>query len=714
MGGLINNSSSFLTRDRNIFFYLNKTLPVLLLLVVLAFSAYIRFDNITNQGMLPGDGFRYLKEARLWAQGSTPAFIQNNMYRPVSYFLQGIALTLFGDTDYSIKALHCFIDLLSILLIFFIATILTGSQWPGFFSSLLYAFLQPIVWFCRYEMLQPESTIFVLLALFFFILFDKQDKNRYKLFLYLFLSGFASGLATNTHPDLAFLGPGYVLAIILKYFDYQDIKNTIKNSLNCVLTFTLSFFTPYLIGFILFGFERVIRVFFNELIASDKGMASIGGYKSMPEILSRLSSSMMKFFFKDRYWVIVILLIGVVSIIIFRKIKKEKDPTAAYVPLILLGTYFIIYSSLVNVFEDFRQKILVPLIPLLILSMTYWIYMFCKQRLGKYSIPAFIGLFSLVFLLIPGASLKIGVQLKSPYRFVYEKLKNKVNEKNRLLVAPASIFAFDHGYQEKLYFGENAIYQFQLPLNGEYNFEKLNILTKYRNIRYVFIGKNIYRPFNKPTIPLPSKQKYYEEWLRNPDFPYSLEEDLLILDEYIRNKGGILISQSQFGSLYFLEKGNQVAIEKNIVENGSFENWEKGLPQGRWHVCSGRISRSREATRDAYSLCLEPGTKSVHVNWSFPDPQEFGKTGSIITVSIDVKSKEKGWFAFFIIANIDGKWKKINPPNFVVYSGQGEWQSLKSEFILLNEMKSMKFSLWLQHKNNEPAFVDNFSIKTAQ
>jgi hypothetical protein len=135
--------------------HLNATIPIIFLFVIVFCSAWVRFEGINHQGIFWGDSFKYLKEAKRWATGQTPRFM-GGFYRPVLYFLQGMAIRIFGYNDYSIKMLHGIMDMIAIFLIFLIASILTRDLWAGVLSSLLYAFLPGVVKLVRSEMLQED------------------------------------------------------------------------------------------------------------------------------------------------------------------------------------------------------------------------------------------------------------------------------------------------------------------------------------------------------------------------------------------------------------------------------------------------------------------------------------------------------------------------------------------------------------------------------
>jgi hypothetical protein len=340
---------------------------------------------------------------------------------------------------------------------------------------------------------------------------------------------------------------------------------------------------------------------------------------------------------------------------------------------------------------------------MVIFTITYWYNKFFKQFLGKYSLIAFICLFLIIFLVnpkvIPGKT-----KYKSQTRMVYDILKDHVNSKNKLLIAPVTIFSFDKGFQSDLYFGKNAIYMVHLPIKNEYNLKCLKDLLKDMNIRYIFLGKRIQRPLLNPDFPIP---RSYHGWLRNEKSPYSLERDLEIIQAYIRSKGGLVIDKNPFGMIYYLT-GEEMAQTQNLIVNGSFEHWWKGFPLGEWELLSGRISRSSQSTDGSSSLRLEPFNKEASkLIWKFSEPSY--KNGTKLRVRMDTKSDEPGKLIFFFAANIKGKWTSINPG--VSHPGKGEWVTMSEDFTITPGMKLLVFNLRLLPGAREPAFVDNLSIE---
>ncbi len=695
--------------------YLNVTVPIIFLLVILFFSAWVRFDGITEQGIFQGDNCGYTREAKRWATGQPPRFM-GKFYRPVSYFLQGMAIRIFGYNDYSIKIMHGIMDMISIILIFLIASILTRDLWAGVLSSLLYAFLPGVVRLVRAEWVQVESTFFVLLALFFFILFDsRQNRNSVKFFL-LFISGFCSGLAANTHPELAFLAPGYVLYLFIKSYNSQNKKESLKEFLILASIFTFSFFTPYLLGFLFLGIKKVLRVFFNEISIVKFRQISKYGQTSKPILFFYILYYSIKHYFGKHFFLICMLPIGTIIIIIYRKMKKVSDSLLAYFPLFLIFSYTFLYSCILYYFPTHNPRIFLPLLPLVIFIITLWYYKIFKQLFGKYSLIVFICFFSILFLLnpkvIPG---KTKYRYISRYRLIYDILKNDVNSKNKLLIAPVTTYAFDKGFKLDLYFGKNAVYIAHITIKDEYNLKSLKELLRDKNIRYVFLAKKIIhwlinRVKANADYPLP---KYYQCWLRNEKFHYSLEKDLEIIQAYIKDRGGLVIDKNRFGKIYYLTDVKPVQKEPGLITNASFEHWWKGFPMREWKLISGKVSRSAEATKGSFSIRFEPTAvndkKGTRMVWVFGKPLHLLEQGSKLRVRLDARSEEPGKLVFFFSAKINGKGKIVEP-GIVRYTGKGEWVTLSGDFAITPDMEWLFFNLWLRAGAKEPAFVDNLSI----
>ncbi|HLP61839.1 MAG TPA: glycosyltransferase family 39 protein [Candidatus Deferrimicrobium sp.] len=532
------------------------TVPILFLLFVLFFSAWVRFDGISRQGVAPGDSFEYLKEAKFWADGETPKFLKGRFYRPVSYFLQGKALRLFGYNDYAIKILNSGMDLISILLVFVILSLLTGNLWAGVAGALLYSFLPAIVSQARWEMLHAESTFFSLWAFLFFVLSVKRktgDKADKVYFLFLAFSGLCVGLAANTHPDMAFLAVGYVLYLLTVYFNRGQIKEWLQKFIIRSFIFSISFFVPYAVGFFLFGPDKVIRVILNEGSLCTGFMTDLLGHVSKPGIFYDIFAQLLRGYFGKQFILTAILLVCAVFIMVYRKVKKENDPPWLYLAPVLLFSYAFCFCYILKTSPE--QRVLMPLVPLVIFIIVPWFHQVFAQFPSKYSTLVFFSLFVIVFLLNP-KMLPGQTPDRSPIRFIYDILGQEVNPRNKLLIAPVIVWD-GKGFQHEFYFGrEGAIYLAALPIDEEYNLKSLSDLLKNKRIRYIFLDYNdMQTVLLKPGCPIPLKS--FRNWLRNDKFQYSLEKDFAIIREYIRLRGGIPISDTPYGKLYKLTDKKQ-------------------------------------------------------------------------------------------------------------------------------------------------------------
>jgi hypothetical protein len=300
----------------------------------------------------------------------------------------------------------------------------------------------------------------------------------------------------------------------------------------------------------------------------------------------------------------------------------------------------------------------------------------------------------------------IGEQYKSSYRALFDVLKDDVNSKNKVLIAPVAIYSFDRGYRHELYFGGNAFYMCRLPLKREYKLGSLKKIMKNKHFRYIFVGNTIDRRFLNTDSPV---WKSCNPWFNTNRHPYSLEEDLKIINRYIRSRGGQLVYKNRFGKIYELA-GTVETPKKSMIQNWSFEQWSKGLPAGNWKVLAGRIAESTENTEGSKSLRIEPnekkGTRIIRVF-----PQAVYKNGLKLRLRLDAKSGEAGKLNFFFCSFVKVKWEPIEP--VVCYQGKGEWVTLSGDYILPPGTKRLIFVIRLLPGASKPAFVDNLSIERA-
>ncbi len=529
-----------------------------LLAIILIMGSWFRFQSVTQQGICPGDGVKYTQEALRWASGQPPTFLQQKFYRPAAYFLQGAGLRLFGINDYAIKLIHGIMDLVSILLLYRIVRRLTRSPWPGLAACLVYASLPAVISLSRMELLHTESTFLTLWAVLFLVVFitrsARSTSGKPASYSWLAGAGFFLGLSANTHADLAFLAPGIVVYLFISAFQPITAAWRVKRFLMTTAVFSAAFFTPYLIGMVLFGFRKVWTVFITETFQFNALMDTTYPNVSKPVLVYNLTRYTLKYYFGSQSLIAGLLALGSTGIMIQRRLTKVPNPAGSYLPFCLLFTYVTVYTFFFRSFEPRFGRIMLPLLPLFLTFVFQWYYLFLRDlrsmtlKRRQQGRLVFIGLAILWWGFLPNAATEPQVE-KTEYRYVYDLLKTRVDSRNKLLITPVAIVPYSRGFRCDLYFGRNAVYLNQLPLAGEYTLAALRDLLKKQSIRFVWVGNNADPSIQDPSVRIPEN---YKRWLRNEKYPYSVEKDIAIVYRYIMERRGVLIDRSKLGKLYWL------------------------------------------------------------------------------------------------------------------------------------------------------------------
>lgn len=678
----------------------------------------MRFNGITQQGINRGDGFSYIAEAKKWADGETPSFLNGNFFRPVSYVIQGSAIKYLGYNDVSIKVVHSSIDMLNIVLLFLIATMFANSMWCGIASSLLYAFLPRVVFLSRIEMVHVESTFFVLLTLLFFILSERSHhKSRQLCIFYLMLSGFCAGLATNTHIELAFLGPGYVIYLFSRKLFNKYYSASINDHIISSVVFTVSFFMPYLLFCIMLGFDTVWTVFYNEVSISENILTKRYGYTPKIILFATVFINSFKFYFLKQYILAMVLSINTILIVFFGFIKKKNEDGLLYLPVILILSYVGLYTIFINAFPPHYGRVFMPMLAMIIVTICIWHYKLCGYLIPKYGQFVFGALILLVFIIIP-KDLTDQRSYRSPYRYAYDVLKHHVNMENKLLVAPVAAYSFDLGYRSDLYFGENAFYLGHLPIDEKFNYSDRKYSYKYlekllnaHKIKFIVITQRIDSRLLNSAFNIPRKPEQFnnlKNWVQNQNFDYSIQEDLKMVQKYINSNGGILLDADNKCKIYQIT--NDPAIIQTI-EHTSFEHWKAGLPLGEWKLISGTVLRSEESNNGSGSLCLNPNHEKPSIGTRIVKIYQENRYSHSSKAKVKLRAKigSESKLRIFITAGLPGKRRTIEPGK-ISYRGKGIWEELVQEFPLIDVEGSLVFNIWLDGNSKEPALIDQLSI----
>lgn len=539
---------------------LNMALPLILFAGILAFAAYLRFLNLTNEGMTGCDTFAYWTIGKLWAEGNY-TFTEGGaeFFRPAAYYLHSIAFKMFGLNDYAIKLMHASMDTLNIGLVFAIGAIIGRSLWIGVSSSILYAFLPRIIGYSRQELIHIPSATFVLLSIFFYLLFDTIQKKRMALgCLFLVLSGASLSIAAGMHPDLAVLGACFIPFIFLSTFSKEKKVRSLGKFVFYSFVFTVSVFSLYIVSGYVMGFERV-----RDMLLMRAGASKTIEMAFLEQTLLFMTKG-MKGLTSTR---MVYLFLGTPVLMIILWIKKFKTNATAYIPWVFWLGYGLLFELLMRGCEYGQLfRILIPLVPLVAIGIVYWYtktFEMITRRRWIANVVVLLGCVVLAWFNFGSYRSSLALQkahYQTQFRGVYDVLKDKMDH-NKLFVTPYLVDSHLRGFQQEMYFGNKALYiiDFQDPAKS------LDDIVRENKIKYIYVGKRDlderllnHKTFKKHDLNNPSKAESVPLILGAcygmNSKSYSLDSEYKILNEFISGRRGQIIWQSRDGILYKIDR----------------------------------------------------------------------------------------------------------------------------------------------------------------
>lgn len=483
------------------------------LVPALLFSVFLRFHNIEERGLDGSDNVYYTNISKAWTEGDFIYQVADEtfVYRPVTFLVYAAAIKLFGYHDSSIKKINAFLDSLNVLLIFLICSFLVrDSLLPAFSASILYGFLPTAILMARTELPHVLSGLMVLLAFYTFLLYFTSTSAWRKRFL-LILSGILTGLGALTHEELIFLGPGYLIFLFLVFLHRGSHLRHLKPFVTDCALFSAS---------IVMTSHRMLL--YNAALAHEQGavpfeastLGQVVGYlERVPRLLWNSilanSSSLVLYLF------VLLLLILCFRPLLMKLLSRHQAntllPSLYYLPLVLVLTYFALYSYF---FEQYFIRLFVPLFPLIVIFLVVcYSRLLSRLNLVFSHVAVFIAVLTVLSFNLEHyddpykewgftstwASAKIPLPFKlgpaygrflqqsysmSWARAKYEQLKAKVNSDAKLLVTSSILYpwAGRRTLQMEYYFGDNAIYLID-------HTERLDeLISKYR-IKYVLFTK---------------------------------------------------------------------------------------------------------------------------------------------------------------------------------------------------------------------------------
>lgn len=542
---------------------------VCVLVIVFLLSVYVRFDRITDQGISPGDNVGYFEVATQWAEGIYDIGYAKSYYRPAAYTFNALAIKTLGPNDYSIKIFNSLVDMLILCLIGVAAYLICGDLLPSAACILLYAFLPRIVEFSRSEMPHTLSTFFITLSLLLFLLALRKSNQPRLFLLFVSLSGLSLGLAANTHAELALLGPVYAIYILMSVYASDRSVKAIPSILRNLGGLAIGFALPYAIGIAAFGGQHVKKVFEKEFLNHTTGPvyeSSQPFYLGPVDVLTKST----RWTFESALPILpLFLLASGLCLCLWLWPQGRIRELKVHIPFALIFGYAVLFPLFVGTFTDARGRIFVPLIPILLISITCWYYTFLKTYFGKWSVPVFLLAFASVYPFLPNVLPRGDFNKPSSQREVHDAIAEEVSDQQKLLIVP-SIAGHVRGFELDYYFASNAIFLGQIPLSQPLSLEALEELLIGKKVAFAY-----YHDFIDPRGIDPSVNisKELATWLRPDTGSYSYADEARILRRYFTKNDASRIPLESGRILYDLRK--RPLFHNSGFETGTLENWRR-------------------------------------------------------------------------------------------------------------------------------------------
>lgn len=531
----------------------------LVLAAIFAGAGYLRFLNLTHEGIFGADVFQYWIMGKLWAEGNY-TFNDGSageFFRPTAYALHAIAFRLFGVNDYAIKILHASMDLFNIALVCAIAAGLGRNLWTGVSAAMLYAFLTQAIGYARKELVHIPSTTFVLLSILFYMLFDAVQKRRLVLgCLCLALAGAALSVAAGMHPDLALLGACFIPFIFFSAYSAQARAKSLCKFVLCALVFTLGVFSLYLVSGCIIGFSRLINLM-RDTHATPVDMAPLAQtFIFMTRGMALMSSPVMAGLF-----------LATPALMFIMWVRKYKVNMIAGLPLVFWLGYALLFELLLGrtTHGQLIHRLLIPLAPLVAIGVAYWYTQAIQMLTGRRWIANLVVLLGCVVLAwfnfgpYRGSLALQQAHYQSQFRAVHDVLKDKIGDR-KLLVTPYLEYSHRRGFQQDMYFGNQALY----IIDFQDLARSLEDIVREYNIKYIFVGKSEIdtRILNQKTFHKYNLNDHYQHesvplvlgaCYGMNSATYSLEREQQLLDQFISAHHGRILWQGRGGILYEID-----------------------------------------------------------------------------------------------------------------------------------------------------------------
>ncbi len=336
-------------------------------LALLALALAPRLSGITSIGISGSDTVYYLSLASLWAEGETAFKIDGGAYvfRPVLLGLYALAINLIGPYDFSVKLLNIAADGFTILILWWILSkhLSINSSAAAIFAG-LYAFSPFAIMMARTELTTPISTLLVTSSFLVFLHFSRAPMANRAPFI-LSACGVLVGLATCVHEELGLLVAGYGATVVvltwgsLSESGYASTQwlSLVVRLLALTTAFALLAAVPAILHLthpdaqIAAAMTRSTELEFVEWLTRPFRYAWNG-------LAGTLSS-----------WAAIALVAAATGLALARSVRlvSGRDVSSlTWVPLLLIGSFLVIYSAF---FPVIYVRNSLPLVPLAIVAL---------------------------------------------------------------------------------------------------------------------------------------------------------------------------------------------------------------------------------------------------------------------------------------------------------------------------------------------------------
>lgn len=482
-------------------FFLKKNLHFFLVLFFTFVLFFFLLKDITQIGITGGvDSYKYID----WAVNLNHPNFDPPMFRPFFFLYCKLAQYIFGINDYSIKILNLLIFSLNSLLIFFISKKIFRKNIISIFPSIFYITNPSVVLFATSELTNMLGSFLLLLNLFFFFnLIKKSNLTNKDIVKYSIIFAVLTVISFFTREELI------LVSIVNLFYIYAKKKTRIffiKFSIYSSLFFliTISFF---LIFFATKNFIKNKIVLILNVIPREINYSIRGYYRDIPIpenfSLSKLLNNLPEYFYNIFHGIeINIIIIFLLLIFLFfkifinNKIYNSKIIELLFYNLIIYIIFFTFIRHSGRLFVTFY-----PIFYILIVVSLYFFFISFKLNFKK----SFLFFTLLTYILINfyhNFPKKFKYEIQST-RLLYNYFKDKVDDKNKILILSSvetllphsilekNLYSENYHLASKAYFGNNALIFLQ-ELNYN-NLKSFDLFLKRNNIKYILFNPNINR-----------------------------------------------------------------------------------------------------------------------------------------------------------------------------------------------------------------------------